>query len=534
MLKGDEILQQVVQKKETKLRRAVSFFKHFGGWKNLSRQNNASPSLPCKNSPLHRWNMNRRIRDKHELEGRPCKSWLHELDTVDCNLECVKHHGVEDLKDPKSYGTDITRSSIATFTEGPELKCPSTSMTPVELCGSDPPCYELLSNELQRPELSAERSSRAHSDYLMDLDEPEAFDLICPISPTLTIRESTFTPLSDLVSPISPIGSSTWSDLLSPISPIESGPLPDMFSPITPIESSSKQWTSKTQARRPVLSIVTNTESANTEPAQRHTANDDGGPNRPYRHFANGALQPRSSILVNGYTGGLLSKNELPTSQTLIKDVRDLVSVLDDYWMKKLSSVPGLPARLARFQVDSPIEAGLQSIQHCFRGVLPRTFTEVFSLAELAFACAYIIYENDDAYSWDAFFRDILELGQAIADKEDQLLFSSIAFLIWSPPDMPHFVRQGVVQSKQPFQASLPMSIASPSDSRNKASFIDGNFSSSMLQQFNQPSRLSAGIESHADVLDILKNGKVIRVCSHYLDGNPFFEAIVNSQLTSP
>ncbi len=518
MSKSEEISQHLVQKKETKLRRAVSFFKHFGGWKSFSRQNNASPILPCKTSPLHRWHMNKRTRDRHELEGRPHKSWLHELDTVDYSSECLKHHDLGDQKDQDIDGTDITSRNVTSCIAGPALKCSSASAAPAELCGSDPPCYELLSNELQRPELSAECSSRAQPDYLMDLDELEAFDLICPISPTLTIRESTFTPLSDLVSPISPIGSSTWSDLLSPVSPIQ---------------SPSTQWTSKSQSRRPVLSIVTNTESANTKPAKRHTAKDDDGPSRPYRHFTNGALQPRSSMLANGYTGGLLSKDELPTSQTLIKDLRDLVSVLDDYWMKKLSSVPGLPARMTRFQVGLPIETGLQSIQHCFRGVLPRTFMEIFSLAKLAFACAYIIYENDDAYSWDAFFQDILELGQAIADKQDQHLFSDVAFLIWSPPEIPELVRQGVVQSKRPLQMSPPVSKYNPFEWEDHAFLSDGNSDSFMLRLFEQSPRPSTGLESQTDVLDTLKSGKVIRVCSHYLDGNSLFKTVKFSRLMS-
>lgn len=511
MAKNEEITQHLVQKKETKLRRAVSFFKHFGGWKSFSRQNNASPILPCKTSPLHRWHMNKRVRDRHELEGRPHKSWLHELDTVDHSSECVKHHDFGDKKDRDIYGTETTSWNVTPCITGPALKCSSASVAPAELCGSDPPCYELLSNELQRPELSAERWSRVQPDHLMDIDELDEFDLICPVSPTLSIRESTFTPLSDLVSPISPIGSSTWSDLLSPVSPIE---------------SPSAQWTSKSQSRRPVLSIVTNTESANTKPAKRHTANDDDGPSGPYRHFANGALRPRSSMLANVYTGGLLAKDGMPTSQTLIKDLRDLVSVLDDYWMKKLSSVPGLSARLTRFQMGSPIEAGLQSIQHCFRGVLPRTFMEIFSLAKLAFACAYIIYENDDTYSWDAFFQDILELGQAIADKEDKHLFSDVAFLIWSPPEMPKFVRQGAGQSKGPLQTSPLVSKYNPFEWDEHAFLFEENSNSSMLRLFGQTSRPSTGFESQTEVLDTLKCGKVFRVCSHYLDGNLLLKTV--------
>ncbi len=517
--KGGEISEQVDPRKETKLRRAVSFFKHFGGWKILTRQNNASPSLACKTNPLHRWHMKRRIRDKSELEARPYKSWLHELDTMDYGLDGMEQHDVKDQKTPSVCGFESkSQIDVTGVRIGPGPKCSSASAIPLELHGSDPLCYELQGSGLQRPELSAESSSRAQCDYLMDLDEPEAFDFICPISPTLTIRESTFTPLSDLVSPISPVDSSAWSDLLSPISPIENSSLSDLFSRIPPVESPSTQWPSRSQLRRPVLSVVTNTETPNTKSPSRSTK-DDNGPSQPSKHFSNGAIRPLSSKLVNGCTNGLLSKDGLPTSQTLIKNVRDLVSVLNDYWIKNLSSVPGLPARMAQLQRDSAVEKGLQSIQHCFRGVLPRTFTEIFSLAELAFACAYIIYENDDAYSWDGFFRDVLQLGQAIGDKEDQRLFTQIAFLIWSPPEMPELVRQGVVQAKRPFQAPPTVSIESPFNSNYYAWLYDGSASSSRLQQFEQSSRLSARVEDQADILDTLKNGKVLKVCSHYLDG---------------
>ena len=508
-----------MQKKETRLKRAVAFFKHFGGYKTFSRQNNPAP-FSCKNKPLHRWHMNRRIRDKSELEAHPLRPWMPELDPADHSPKSMKVFDRKDRKDtiPCRTGSvdqmDVTANKVR-----PESKDSTTSAEPAELCGSNPPCYELLGTDLQRPELSTEGPSRPPSDFFMDLDEPETYDFISPLSPTLTIRESTFTPLSDLVSPISPIDNSFMSELFSPISPVESSFLSGALSPVSPIESPWAQGSIESRLRRPVLSIITNTESFSPKQPSRIRNQREKCPTKHQGLSPNGPLQPRTVNLANGCGMGPFSKSELPTSQTLVKDIRDLFCALNDYWLEKLSSVPGLPAIEARFQANTPIEASLQALQGCFRGVLPRTFTEIFPLTELAFACAYLLYEDDDTYSWDGFFHDVLDWRHAIANEDDRCLFSKVALLIWSPPEMPEVVRQGVAHSKRPLLASLSIPVESNTEMRHEAPFTSADASSFTLQQ-HKGQQLSAIVQTQTDILDSLKNGKVIGVCSRYLDGN--------------
>ena len=417
---------------------------------------------------------------------------------------------------------------FATYKSNSEPTCSSNIQTPVELWGSDPPCYELLSSDLQRPELAAGGPDEVQSDYLMDIDGLEAFNFVSPVSPTLTIRESTFTPLSDLVSPISPVQTSTFPDLLSPISPIEVGSLSDLFSPVSPIENTPREWSMESHLRRPILSIVTNSETLKMNGLSRNTARDNAGSEQAKERLPDNPIQPEALEPADRYSNGILSKEELPTSQTLVKDVRDLINSLNVYWLDKLSSISGLQAIKARFHLNSPVDTGLQALQRCFRGILPTTFDEVFSLTELAFACAYIIYEDDDTYSWDGFFRDVLEWRHAIIDEEDQHLFSSVAFSIWSPPEMPEVVRQGAAHSRRPSLSSLSPSIESPFDSRNMACFSEANSSRFALQQ------LSARVRCETNLMNTLMNEKVIKVCSRFLDGNllpktPIFARLIGT-----
>ena len=521
-----ETLQRSVQKKETKLRRAITFFKSFG-CKSLSRQHDICSSIPCKNNRSYGWHLNECIneciRDKYELPARPCESWLHELDTTDDSSDCMKHRDAnyKELKVPR-----IESSNQMDFTTCKSNSDPTYSgniKTPAELWGSDPPCYELLSSDLQRSELPADGPDQTQSDYLMNLDGLEAFDFISPISPTLTIRESTFTPLSDLVSPISPIENSTFPDLLGPISPIEGGSLSDLLSPVSPIENPPREWSMESQIRRPVLSIVTNYESLKMKDLSKTTAQDNADSEQAEKLLPHNPVQPQALESADGYSNGLLSKDELPTSQTLVKDVRDLVCSLNNYWLDKLSSISGLQAIKAKFQLNSPVDIGFQALQRCFRGILPTTFVGVFSLTELAFACAYLIYEDDDTYSWDGFFRDVLEWRHASIDEEDQRLFSKVAFLIWSPPQMPEVVRQGVAHPRRPLLSSLSASIESQFDSRNIACLSEANSDLFTLQQ------LPAGVGLNP--MNTLMNDKVIRVCSRFLDGTAPFKSLIFAEL---
>ena len=511
--------QPSAQKKETKLRRAIAFFKQFGGCKSSSRQNSLSSSLP------HRWHRNRRTQDKTaELDADPRKSWLNELETSDRSSKPIEHHNYLDSRDVKLHGDESTNKiGFVQCQSRLEPECSGDSKIPVELWGSDPPCYELLSSEVQLPELPAQVTE---ADFLMDLDEPEDYDLITPVSPTLMIRESTFTPLSDLVSPIAPLRSDAFPDLLSPVSPIEGGSLSDLLSPVSPLENHSTRWSMATQLRRPVLSIITNTEALNAKEPSTILAEDDEGPKQPYRLFPSDAIRPPALKFVNEYSKGLMPKDELPTSQTLVKDVRDLVHVLNNYWLDKLSSEPGLQAVKARLQVNSPIDTGLQALQCCFRKQLPRTFAEVFSLTELAFACAYIIYEDDNEYSWEGFFRDVLKWRFAIADEEDQLLFYKVAFLIWSPPEMRGALQQGVTNSRGPPPSSLSASMESQLPLRNITLIPDATTRYPVPRQLELQSPLLRELGSVTNELDTLKNGKVIRVCSRYLDGMTSFKTL--------
>ena len=540
---GEQESRLWTQKKETRLKRAVAFFKHFGGYRSFSRKHN--PGLPYKSKSIHRWHIHRRIRDEHEMEAHPRISWMPELDEQDYDSTDVKVVEDADYKKARICAIRIEdQMDITAPKTQPELKRPITISIPAELCGSDPPCYELLGTDLDMPELSAGGQNLPPSDFSMDLDEQVIDDLVSPLSPTLTIRESTFTPLSDLVSPISPVGSGFVLDLFNPISSVESDLPQDIPGPVSPIESTWAQGSIEGRLRRPILSIVTNTESLTTKRPSRRVNNTESLPTRRTSRIAieNEAGSPpcqslsvsrpvrtQSSNIASGCGMGPFSKNGLPNSETLVKDTNAIVCALHEYWLQKLSSLHGVLAIQDLLQEFAPIETGLKALQGCFRGVLPTTFAEIFSLTELAFACAYLFYEDDDKYSWHGFFQDILEMRRAIANEDDQQLFSKIALSIWSPPEMP-VVRQGVAYSKKPLLAPLSAQTHSGFNPGKTAWALHGNANSFTLEQPREPDFL-ARHPSESSILDALKKGRVAGVCSRYLDGITTFKSVAFSLL---
>lgn len=235
-----------------------------------------------------------------------------------------------------------------------------------------------------------------------------------------------------------------------------------------------------------------------------------------------GSSTPNISLPIV-YRNNNSDDDSLLTTQDLVGELSELVQVLNSDWMQRLkplvdSSIMNLVAA-----ARSPFEKGLRALQQFYRGVLPNTFEDAFSLMHIALASVYTFHHDDAFYPWDAFFDEILRWHQAIAKDSEKSLFLEVAAILWSAPKDSKPVGQGsesinefnvnhggqsrLLQHNKPHE---PESLVSLRIHRSARSSPHG------LEFWYPP--LAGQYRNDIDLFHELKNGQIMKVCSQYLD----------------
>ncbi len=140
---------------------------------------------------------------------------------------------------------------------------------------------------------------------------------------------------------------------------------------------------------------------------------------------------PDEFLLLSENTGILRNGVTLST-QSQVEELRETVRVLNEEWMRRCQSAPDLAQRASVLSPRSLFVKGAQTLQHLLRGVLPGNFDAVFALAHITCASAYIVHGDDRSHCWNDFFQDILR-WQHLLDEGDARVFIRLVNLLWWP-----------------------------------------------------------------------------------------------------
>lgn len=116
-----------------------------------------------------------------------------------------------------------------------------------------------------------------------------------------------------------------------------------------------------------------------------------------------------------------------------IRDLHDLVGGLHGHWLQEVRSTPGFSIVKSTICGLTPFEAGIRSLQQCFQGLPPSTFGGVLSLTHFAFSCAYAAQHDLNSPIWQDLFCDALKWSNKILVREDRALYVRIVCLLWAP-----------------------------------------------------------------------------------------------------
>ena len=173
---------------------------------------------------------------------------------------------------------------------------------------------------------------------------------------------------------------------------------------------------------------------------------------------------------------------KIMSAQAQIEELRDLVRVINFEWTKRLDSAPDLRVPYSDYYIGSLFETGIQVLQRCYRNILPTTFKEVFALMHIACGVFYIRQGNDTCHGWGGLFQDFLRWQYAMRDKRDIHLLIAVIDQLWRPSRVT--LSQGATVSPIHGLGSL----------------------------------VTLKLRS-VHLVDLFRNGMIIRECSELLDG---------------
>ena len=111
------------------------------------------------------------------------------------------------------------------------------------------------------------------------------------------------------------------------------------------------------------------------------------------------------------------------SQQTLVEQLQAFFSAVNNDWMQKLKSDPGLELRCSAMPPRALLKKGICTLRDCVRGRVIQSFEDVFSLLHLAIAAALLLRYQQGFYCWDTFFNDALQWQHVLLKDEDRSLF---------------------------------------------------------------------------------------------------------------
>lgn len=364
-----ETMQYKLQRKDSKLRRAVMFFKHLG-LKSCSRHK-SSGSSTLKSSDT--WLASG---ERFEMEDTSHDDDLSPKELAD-NMMVTPGHRL----DPKKQSKPIYEM------EGTMLYSPrDLDDLPRYSRGASPvvePC------ELDVGNITMARQSNGTTG--------SSHGFLTGIGAQFEVTQLSPEP---------------WKEtLVSPISAIQS-----RFT----CQSAGTNTSCHTQC-----GIITPT-SSNSGPALSHAINQPDWGQAKVSPILNGLLlSPRSE---GGRNHGVTS-----STQSRVEELRETVRILNEEWIRRCHSAPELVLRASALSPRSIFATGVRTLQQVFRGVLPRTFETVYALAHIACASAYIMHGDDTLHCWNEFFQDILNWQHLMISHSDAQIFIQLINLLWWP-----------------------------------------------------------------------------------------------------
>lgn len=148
-----------------------------------------------------------------------------------------------------------------------------------------------------------------------------------------------------------------------------------------------------------------------------------------------GILRSRSSSPTPVHeVEGSPSKQEPDTTQAQVGDLCDGVRAMSNEWIQRLAlDTETSQLNLEQYAV-AQFDLGVGALRSLFRGTIPSKFQDIFALMHVAIASAYIVREDDLAYSWNTFLESACQWQYCLFDVIEKRTFVKVMRRMCQPP----------------------------------------------------------------------------------------------------
>lgn len=205
------------------------------------------------------------------------------------------------------------------------------------------------------------------------------------------------------------------------------------------------------------------------------------GPSR-----AGADLSVHNPFAIASRDEALSSDGEFTNMQPLVEELREYFFIVNHEWLQRLAPYEDLSILCSSPSTRNLFELGMNALIQYFNGTNVTSFVDVFALIHVALVFAYMVHKDDASYRWDEFWHDVLLWQYAIVDDSERSSFVRVTNELSTP--------QG--------SSILPS------------------------EAFNSYNGYPSGA-----LLDMLKNGRVMKDCSAMLVGKLLRETTIYSNL---
>ena len=348
-----------MRRKSSKMRKAVTFFKH-RGWRSASKEQ-TEISESCDGTKLGTDN-------KGEIDSLERHIW--EKDGYQLNLS-----EMDGLLSLSEIDSELMRANAELPATEPLFELPTLPVTSAVYSWSD----EKLNNQIY---------ASPPPSYYPATQEPRVGTLKCPQSRTHSINKELAQPTSQ--------HNLDQSDLI----------LPELGAYETPtaLHQQPATFVSEYRSQMEIPEFADPTDYISVPPL-------------PFGDILAGVESWPVQDTRFSYICGL------GPTQVSIQDVYELVGIVSNEWLPRLESTFYLVSRCSKLSPLALFYRGISAMQQCFNGSLTDSFEDIFSLVHVACACAYLLHRDEDLYDWNALFDHMLQWQYLLSNQDDVQCF---------------------------------------------------------------------------------------------------------------
>ena len=165
---------------------------------------------------------------------------------------------------------------------------------------------------------------------------------------------------------------------------------------------------------------------------------------------------------------------DLTPMQQSVRDLCEIVTIVHHEWLKQLSLTPEALAVLSGVSSRSLCRIGLEALQKAFGGIFEFSLLEVVALLNVASAASYMLHRDDKSHCWWSFTLSMAQWRHTVSQESDARLFVMVLEKVTA-------LSYTNKLTSQPIHDDISNSLKHGQAMRDFSNFLDGEITSLLI-----------------------------------------------------